>query len=53
MAVICDLHSDGMNQAVINTGFDLRRYVIKQILTKPSIIITHVEDSGTASVIEL
>jgi hypothetical protein len=35
------------DQAVINAGFDFRRYAIKPTPAKPRSIIAHVEDSGT------
>jgi hypothetical protein len=38
------------DQAVIHTGFDLRRYAMKLTPAKPRIIIAHVEGSGTADV---
>jgi len=35
-----------IDQAAINTGFDLRRYAIKPMPAKPRIIIAQVEGSG-------
>ena len=39
-----------VDHAVVNTGFDLRRKVMKPRPANPKIIMAHVEGSGTAAV---
>lgn len=39
-----------LDQAAINAGFDLRRYVMKPTPAKPRSIMAHVDVSGTADV---